>query len=432
MQFMNIVLDGYSLLISLIMLCNLCGKRKDKLRRGFIQLCACNCLMILGDLTNWMAEGHGKPWYPAALRGGTFFFWICSSLIMLAFTWYFITYLSPKITVHPGFWRIATVMCAIHIICCLLSLWNGMFFTITRDNRYQRGSWFWLSQLIPILMYGLDVMIFARYRNHLNRKDVRILSSYIILPLAAEVFQMFHYGVALLNTGITVSLLLIFVNIQAEQELRLERQERELAAARVDIMVSQIKPHFLYNTMTAIRRLCDSNPGQAKEAILDLTLFLRANMDSLGSKAPIPFDQELKHTESYLNLERRRHRDRLHVAYEITVRDFFIPPLTVQPIMENAVRYGALSREEGGTVWLRTKETDHAYQITIQDDGAGFCMEPDSVEIEKRNHIGIANVRERLAVLCGGALEIQSISNVGTTVVITIPKEDDRVCGFWR
>lgn len=422
MQTVNIALDGYSILICLVMLCNLCLKERDKLQRGFIWLCVCNCLMILGDLTNWLFEGHARSWYPAALWSGVFLFWVCSSLIMLAFTEYLITYLSPRVVVHKNFRRVAMGMCAVHIGCCILSLQNGMFFTIASGNVYQRGEWFWLSQFIPFLMYGLDVILFVRYRKYLKRKDVRVLSSYIILPLAAEVIQMLHYGVALLNAGITVSLLLIFVNIQAEQELQLERQERELVVARMDIMLSQIKPHFLYNTLTAIRRLCDTNPQQAKKAILDLTLFLRANMDSLGSKAPIPFEQELKHTESYLNLEQQRHQKRLNVTYDIRARDFSLPPLTVQPMMENAVRYGALSREEGGTVLLRTEETEDAYKITIQDDGMGFAAETEG--LEKRSHVGIANVRERLAILCGGTLEIQSEMGVGTTVVITIPREN--------
>lgn len=427
LRLINITLDLYSIAVSLTVLCYLIfGKQKrDKLHLCFILLCGVNILMISGDLTNWMFEGLAKPWYPIALWGGTLLFWICSSLILLVFTGYLIVYLSPRVRVHKKYWYAAAAMCAFHIGGILLSLRNGMFFTITPDNFYQRGDWFWLSQLIPFLMYGLDAVIFMVYRKSLSRRDFRILSSYIILPFLAEGIQIFHYGIALLNTGVTLAILIIFINVQSEQELRLERQERELTQARVDIMISQIKPHFLYNTLTAIRRLCDSNPGQAKESIRDFTLFLRANMDSLESKAPIPFDQELKHAESYLKLEQQRQQDRLHVVYEITVRDFSIPPLTMQPIVENAVRHGALSREEGGTVILRTEETPAAYRIMIQDDGLGF--KPDAVNQEERSHVGIENVRQRLALLCHGTLKLYSTEGAGTTAVITIPKEEGEV-----
>ena len=126
---------------------------------------------------------------------------------------------------------------------------------------------FWLSQALPFAIYAVDIAIFAVYWRSLSRKDFHILSSYILLPLAAEIVQIFYYGVALLNTGVSLSLLIIFTNIQSEQELRIERQEKELMASRMDIMMSQIQPHFLYNTLIAIRRLCDHDPKQAKQAI---------------------------------------------------------------------------------------------------------------------------------------------------------------------
>ena len=144
-------------------------------------------------------------------------------------------------------------------------------------------------------------------------------------------------------------------------------------------------------------------------------------MDSLESKAPIPFEQELLHVENYLALEHQRFQDRLKVVYEITARDFSIPSLTLQPVVENAVRHGVLRREEGGTVTIRTEETADAYLVTVSDDGLGF---PDKLEGEdNQSHIGIKNVRERLRLLCGGTLTLRSTPGRGTAAAITIPKE---------
>lgn len=427
MRIANVILDSYSAVVSLIMLFYLIGgkRKKDRLRRGFILMCAINVLMIIGDLSNWLCEGFSRSWFPVALRSGVLLFWVCTSLLLLAFTNYLIEYLVPKIRIHRYFWRVALVLAGMHIVGCVLSLWNGMFFTITAENCYQRGPFFWLSQFIPFLIYVLDAAIFIVYRKSLIRKDFMILTSYIALPLLTEIIQMSHYGIALLNTGVSLSLLIIFINIQSERELRMERQEKELTEARIDIMLSQIKPHFLYNTLTVIRRLCDIDPKQAKKTLENFTLFLRANMDSLSSKTPIPFEQELKHTKSYLAIEQQRQQDRLHVLYEIGVLAFSIPPLTVQPIVENAVRHGVLSREDGGTVLLRTEETDSAYLITVQDDGLGIG--PALAESGNCSHIGIVNVRRRLAKLCRGTLEIESTPGVGTTAVITIPKEERRL-----
>lgn len=164
-------------------------------------------------------------------------------------------------------------------------------------------------------------MIFAFYHKGLKKEDFRILSSYIAIPLVAEIVQILNFGIALLCPAVTMALLIIYINIQSEQELWLEQQEKELSEARIDIMLSQIQPHFLYNSLVAIHQLCDEDPEEAKEAIRNFTLFLRANMDSLKSKVLIPFKQELQHTESYLKLEQKRHMDRLRVVWNIHARD---------------------------------------------------------------------------------------------------------------
>lgn len=234
---------------------------------------------------------------------------------------------------------------------------------------------------------------------------------------------MLFRGIAVVNVGVTLALLFIFVNIQSERDLLIKQQEKELGELHIDIMLSQIQPHFLYNTLTTLRQLCDIDPKLAKESIRNFSYFLRANMDSLTSKAPIPFEQELKHTENYLSLEQLRFQSRLHIIYEITVRDFSIPSLTLQPIVENAVRHGVLRREEGGTITIRTEETDELYQIIVSDDGVGFVSSQDKTD--GHTHVGISNVQERLSAMCGGTLVIQSKTGMGTTAAITIPKENE-------
>ncbi|MDO5574642.1 MAG: histidine kinase [bacterium] len=424
MTAINVTLDIYSALVCMI----LCGSlfsaqgKKARLRLYFLLMCMFNFGMALGDIPSWTCSGFTRSWYPVAQWIGALVFWLCSTGMLLFFTAYLIEYLSPKVHVHRVFWHVALVLGGMHIAGVLLSVGNGMFFTITAENVYQRGDWFWFSQLLPLLIYVLDIVIFAFYHQVLSMRDFHILSSYIALPLVCELIQMTHFGVSLLPAGVSVSLLLIYINIQSEQELRLERQEKELAEARIDIMLSQIQPHFLYNSLTAIRQLCDENPAQAKETIHDFAQFLRGNMNSLKSKAPIPFEQELSHVENYLALEQQRFQGRLHVNYEIKIRNFSIPPLTIQPIVENAVRHGILKREAGGTVTIQTKENDMAYLVIVEDDGVG--MQPVMQNDHEHMHIGIENVRERLAAICAGTLTFYSVPDKGTTVVITIPKED--------
>ncbi|MBN2981436.1 sensor histidine kinase [Cohnella algarum] len=425
MQTVNIILDSYSVLITLILILYLWtnGKTGEKSGRYFMLICVSNLGMVLGDIGSWAFEGMAQPWYPFALRFGTALNFACTAPLLLTFLGYVMAFLTPKVAFKKYIWNAACVLAAVQFLFSVLSLWNGMYFDFSSDNLYRRGDWFWLSQLIPFLIYGTSTTLILRYRRYLDSRDVLFLLSYVVLPLVGEAIQFAYYGIALTGPAATFSILLIFINIQSKRELLLKQQEKELVEARIGILISQIQPHFLYNTLTVIRQLCDLDPKQAKQAIGDFSLFLRANMGVLESKAPIPFSQELSHVQYYLNLEQQRFRERLRVIYDIGPKDFQIPPLTVQPLAENAVRHGIMRREEGGAITIRTEETDTSYRIVIMDDGVGFASLPDPSEGEQR--VGIRNVRRRLEELCGGRLTIDSIPGRGTTAAIILPKEKE-------
>lgn len=212
------------------------------------------------------------------------------------------------------------------------------------------------------------------------------------------------------------------INADAMVQLKTQRLENELTEERIKIMLSQIQPHFLYNSLGVIRALCRKDPALAEQATIEFTDFLRGNLDSIKSEKPVLFEQELAHTKSYLALEQLRFADRLTVTYDLEATVFSIPTLTLQPIVENAVRYGVCQRERGGTVCISTREYADCVKITVADDGVGF--DPYTPKEDGRTHIGIHNVRERLEQMCGGALDIESTLNVGTVATITLPKEE--------
>ena len=152
----------------------------------------------------------------------------------------------------------------------------------------------------------------------------------------------------------------------------------------------------------------------------DFASFLRGNLDSLSSSAPIPFEKELNHIKNYLSLEQLRFGRRLKIIYDIQADGFLLPSLTVQPLVENAVRYGVTKKINGGTVTISTREIENAFIVTISDDGIGF--DPYKKHDDGRTHIGIENVRNRLNSQGGSQLSITSIPKEGTTAVITIYK----------
>jgi len=198
------------------------------------------------------------------------------------------------------------------------------------------------------------------------------------------------------------------------------RTERKLAESRISIMLSQIQPHFLYNALAVIARLCDKDPAEAKKATISFSIYLRANMNLLERTEPIPFENELNHTIGFMNLEKAMYGEALNVIYDIQTKNFNLPALTVQPIVENAVKHGIGKKESGGAITISTKETDSGYMVIIADDGAGFY--PEKTDDDGQQHIGIKNVRLRLSAQCGGSLKIDSKPGAGTTATIIIPK----------
>ena len=200
------------------------------------------------------------------------------------------------------------------------------------------------------------------------------------------------------------------------------KQEREMSELRKKIMLSQIQPHFLYNTLAVLQDMCHGKAPEAEQTTIEFAEFLRGNLDSLSQSEPIPFEQELRHTKNYLTLETKRFGDLLKVDYDIRATAFSLPALTLQPIVENAVRYGVMQREDGGTVRITAEEKDNTFVVTVVDDGVGYdVMVPKA---DGRTHIGITNVRSRLETMSHGTLKISSVPGKGTTAVITIPKEE--------
>jgi sensor histidine kinase YesM len=214
-------------------------------------------------------------------------------------------------------------------------------------------------------------------------------------------------------------------NVQSVLEAqRIEAENREmqvkLQESQISIMLSQIQPHFLYNTLNSIYQLCETNPMRARFMVNSFAEYLRNNLSSLEEQGLISFQTELSHINTYLDIEKVRFEDTLEIEYDIQCVDFSLPVLTVQPIVENAVKHGTSKKRGGGKVIISTTEDESNYIIKVSDTGCGF--EPSKPKNDGKRHIGIENVRQRLANMCSGSLTIESEVGVGTLVTIKIPK----------
>lgn len=198
------------------------------------------------------------------------------------------------------------------------------------------------------------------------------------------------------------------------------RLELAVMQNQVSVMLSQIQPHFLYNSLSTIQVLCQMDPALAQEAMGHFIQYLRANMDSLNQKGRISFEQELNHVKNYLYIEKLRFGRKLEVVYELSTEAFNCPPLCLQTMVENAVKHGVCNKKGGGTVWIRSYKTAVGVCVEVEDNGVGFDTE--QVPEDGKSHIGIINTRRRVEEE-GGRIEIRSRIGEGTIVRIFLSEK---------
>ena len=184
-------------------------------------------------------------------------------------------------------------------------------------------------------------------------------------------------------------------------------------------MMSQIRPHFIYNTLGSIEFLCEENPPKARKLVHSFAQYLRGNFGELDNPMPIRMSQEMAHVRHYVSIENVRFPD-MTFTFEMNSNDFMLPALTIQPIVENAIKHGLMKLPHGGSIFVSSWETPSHYCVSVEDNGAGF---DPGILSDDRKHIGLRNIRERLEAMVGGTLNIESTPGKGTKVQISIPKE---------
>lgn len=207
-----------------------------------------------------------------------------------------------------------------------------------------------------------------------------------------------------------------------QEAARAKDLEGELRENRMAIMMSQIKPHFIYNTLGSIEQLCTVQPEAAAELVHNFSRFLRGNLGELDNPAPVRLSQELEHVRCYVSIEKARFPD-ITVSFDLRSEDFLLPALSVQPLVENAIKHGLMQLPQGGTVTISTFETDTDYCVQVRDTGGGFDI---GKLWEDSGHVGLRNIRTRVEAMCGGRLTVESTVGLGTTATMQIPREGAR------
>lgn len=197
--------------------------------------------------------------------------------------------------------------------------------------------------------------------------------------------------------------------------------------AEIKALQAQINPHFLFNALNAVVSFIRIDPNYARNLILDLSTYLRYNLE-IGDK-PVGISKELEQVKAYVAIEQARFGDKLNVVYEVEDDlDFKIPSLTIQPIVENSIKHGILEGEGHGTVKISIKKlSDSDFMISIEDDGSGIPLDiinniynDDMAE----NKIGMANVNKRLKYIYGEGLKVENLDK-GSKVYFNIKNKEN-------
>lgn len=421
----NIALEGYSIVISLLILLSLFRDNMMAGKKGkfFFGIVSVNILVLLSDLLTWVFSGRSDliPFLYAC----NFLVYSLGYIMMALFTYFVVLWMftNKKTLKIIGYIILVVTTAAVSLV--FVSLFNHMYFSFTAEGEYQRGNLYMISQVYPILVLGVDLVLILVKRKSLDKSVFYSLMSYEIFPIAAMIIQIFVYGITLLYLGTTIAILVIYLTMRIQLAVKMKENELSVQKANVSVMLSQIQPHFLYNSLATIKELVEINPKEAEQAIDSFSDFLRGNMASLSMDAPIPFEDELAHTKDYLSLEKLRFGDRVNVVYDLKANDFKIPTLSLQPLVENAIRHGITKKVEGGTITISTYEDSSNHYLRIKDDGVGF--DPSAkVADDGRKHVGLTNVKMRLKDMCEASIKLESQVGVGTDVVITLPKEEKK------
>ena len=427
-QYTNLTIETWSFLFCIlsviVILTGIHGVRQMK--RYLLSLFLCLAIVLFTDLliiaVPFFSNGTGAVFLPIVSFMEKFFSY-AFFFIFLRFLLYLICFYSGK---EMGTLKKRTlfacdfIFAAAVLLLCVSQVTGCLYFFDENGRCYLGPLWFFPLLFIFAFLVA-DVFLLIRFHSIFTSKILIFLYLCIIFPIVALTVQFYIPELRLIHVSCTLSVLLLlvfFFHIQTERYISTEQKVTDMQTA---VMLSQIQPHFLYNSLVSIAKLCEKNPKTAKNAMIAFAEYLRGNMDSLKEKDPIPFTRELDHLKHYLYLEKMRFGDCLDLVLDIQAVNFKIPVLSLQPLVENAVRHGVGMKEEGGRITISSRELPRYFEIQIIDNGLGF--DPAVFDSDNKKHIGIQNVQSRLKTMCSGTLTISSTPGAGTSVTITIPKE---------
>lgn len=418
MRELNIGLLAFSSLVTMFLLIGTVNdhKRKIPFMRHFSYLLFTNIIMQIGEIGICIFDGSNQ-WELLYLS-------LCLSYgggaaLITIYTYCLTSFIRENAAVTYRLANIVGVVCSIYFVLTLTSPLTGAIFTIDAGGYYRDGTLKAVSFLLDPIAMVVVIILILQYRKTLKVEGILYLVSISVLSIPTMILWDVWYPEPEYMM-VTLYFVLVFILFHRELTTQIVKKEKEMAESKITTMISQIQPHFIFNSLSTIKYLVKKDQIEAIETIDEFSDYLRGSMESLTRNCGVPFSEELELINHYLYMEKKRFGDKIHIEYDIQMDGFLVPTLSVQPIVENAVKHGIRAQLKGGTIKIATKEDAKHFIIQITDDGAGF--DPQAQKEDGKSHVGIANVQKRLALMCEGTLEIESAPGKGCQVTIRIPK----------
>lgn len=293
------------------------------------------------------------------------------------------------------------------------------------------------------LIYMMCILIKAVF--HKREHAILMFMAFCVFVLSIIADILYYIGAGSINLSYVFlfgnfAVIIAMSYIQARQQANIykklvsyneklveaDKLKDKIMATEMSFLQAQIKPHFLNNALNAVANVCEKDGKRAGRLILDLAIYLRGSLEFNHLDKMATIEKELEFINTYFNIEQARFGEKIQLLKEIEIPlDFQIPVLILQPLVENAVRHGISKKPEGGTVYVRMKQTNEGTCMEIEDDGVGMDGEKLAMLLNEEKTgqgVGLLNIHHRLLRLYDRGLNISSETGRGTCVKIVIPE----------
>lgn len=420
--------------------CAMCGiivfiTRKSERKSSLYLMAALftETIQLVNDAVALYYRGDPSTLGYYAVRISNFSVFFCNYCLTSLLTLYIASLIFNVEKRKIFFWVHSSILVSvIGIVVLCFSQFTNLIYYFDEQNCYHRADFFYLSTAIAGASVLIAFFMLIVFRKNVRKIDFIVLLNYMLLPIVTIAIQSFIYGISLVNITNAITMLLIFVVHEfdksqkvVEAEKQVANQKVEISNTKVSLMMSKIQPHFISNTLLTIQGLYHEDIDRADKVMNSFISYLQQSYAEIAHNTPIEFKKDLEHALNYSDIVMARWPDMV-IDYDLKCVDFNIPYMTLQPIIENAVRHGLMPLEDGGKILVSTYDDNEYYYIKVEDNGVGFDVNnPKPKYNEQRTHIGTKNVQDRIRIMSNGIYEVKSEIGKGTTVTIKIPKGED-------